>query len=182
MADAPTTDAPAEGTTDTTTVQVTETAELGDGGKAALDAERKARREAEKQAKAATAELQKLQEANMNEVDRALSAAKAEGVAEGTRSASVRLVDAEVRAAAAGRNVDTDALLEGLDRTKFLGEDGEPDLDAITAWMDRIAPKPEEQQAPGFPSLEQGTRAQPEAMGLGSDALTQALKNKLGIR
>lgn len=181
MADATTTDATSTETTEVTTTEQTQIApDLGDGGKAALDAERRARREAEKQAKAATAELQKLQDANMNEVDRALAAAKAEGRTEALREAGVRLVDAEVRASATGRGVDTDALLEGLDRIKFLDAEGDPDRDAIQAWVDRVAPLGEERTKDGFPDLGQGTRS--TAPALGSDPLTQTLKNMLGVR
>lgn len=187
MADAPASDAP-EGAPVTagTPIEVTASWEEseGKGGKEAvladLTSERKARREAEKQAKAATAELQKLQEANMNEVDRALSAAKAEGRTEALREAGTRMVDAEVRAAAAGRNVDTDALLEGLDRTKFLGDDGDPNRDAITAFVNRIAPSPQE-RGDGFktPDLAQGVRG--NDIPLGSNSLEESLRAKLGI-
>lgn len=135
-----------------------------------------------KQNATAARELETLRQSAMSDQEKAVSAAKAEGRTEALREAGTRLVDAEVRAAAAGRNVDTDALLEGLDRTKFLDDDGEPDRDAITAWIDRIAPAEQER---GFaaPNLEQGTRSNGAgALALGSDPLTQTLKNKLGIR
>jgi len=50
-----------------------------------------------------------------------------------------------VRAAAAGRVADVDALLEGINPAKFLTDDGEPDRDAISVWVDRIAPKNDEE-------------------------------------
>lgn len=181
MADATTADATSTETTETTTTTETEqTPDLGDSGKAALDAERRARRDAEKQAKAATAELQKLRDASMNEQDKAVAAARAEGRTEALRDAGARLVDAEVRAAAAGRGVDTDALLEGLDRSKFLDAEGEPDRDAIVAFMDRLAPPATERTKDGFPDLGQGTRS--TAPAAGSNPLTETLKRMSGGR
>lgn len=158
----------------------TSTDQLGDEGKKALDNERRARRDAEKEAKAAKAELEKLREATMNENEKAISAAKAEGRTEALREAGTRVVEAEVRAAAKGRVPDVDALLEVLDATKFLTDDGEPDRDAISAWVDRFAPAGDQRTGDGFPDLGQGTRSTEPA--LGSDPLTQTLKNKLGIR
>lgn len=184
MAEATTTDATSTDTTeiDTTTETETETQDLGDGGKAALAAERKARRDAEKQAKAATAELQKLQEANMNEVDRAIAQAKLEGRTEALREAGLSRVEDAMRAAATGRNTDVDALLETLDLTKFLDENGTPERDAIQAYIDRVAPAVSEEPL-GFPNLEQGPRtaASTDAV-LGSTELEKSLKSKLGIR
>lgn len=181
-------DAPATTEVDATSTEIATTTntppgeppELGDAGKTALEAERRARREAEKQAKTAQAELTKLREATQSESEKALQAAKAEGRTEALKETGVKLVDAEVRAATAGRHVDADALLEGLDRTKFLDAQGDPDRDAIVAWIDRIAPAPSPEDKPGFPDLSQGTRQNVDA--LGSNPLTETLKAKLGIR
>lgn len=170
-----------DGIETTATAVLEETKDLGDGGKAALEAERRARRDAEKQAKTANAELQKLREANMNEVDKAVSQARDEGRAEARREAGIGRVEDAIRAAAGGRQVDIDALLDGVDRTKFLDADGAPDREAITAWIDRIAPA-EQERGDGFPTvpnLGQGTRS--TAPALGSDPLTQSLKNMLGV-
>lgn len=186
MTDAPA--SPAEGATPEATPaekfveQVPEP--LGIEGKAALESERKARRDAEKQAKAATAELDKLRQATATDQEKAVMAAKAEGRTEALREAGIGRVEDAIRAAAGGRNVDIDALLDGVDRTKFLDDDGNPDRDAIQAWIDRLAPAEQEQ---GFraPNLEQGTRTNGGtggALALGSDPLTQTLKDKLGIR
>lgn len=194
-------DAPATTTTTTTTGDDGEGAtppadpkagaqpelELGDEGKKALDAERKARRDADKARKAAEAELEKLRADAMSDNEKAIAAAKAEGRTEALRETGAKLVEAEVRAATAGRGVDTDALLEGLDRSKFLGEDGDPDRDAIVAWVDRVAPTTNDDGAPndrdGFPAvpnLGQGTRT--DAPALGSDPLTQTLERMVGVR
>jgi hypothetical protein len=186
MADATTTAATAETTETTTETTQTEqqTQELGDAGKAALEAERKARRDAEKAAKAATAELDKLRQATATDQEKAVMAAKAEGRTEALREAGTRLVEAEVRAAAAGRGVDIDALLEGVDRSKFLDDEGEPDRKLIQEWIDRIVPAQEEQEQPGFraPNLEQGTRTTTANTALNGDPLLRDLKSKLGIR
>ena len=112
-------------------------------------------RKHEERAKAnanATKELEQLRQASMSDLEKAVDAAKAEGRKEAIAAMGRRLVDAEVKAAAAGRKVDVDALLDGLDRSRFLTDDGEPDTKAITAWVDRIVPKP------GVPDLGQGAR------------------------
>lgn len=179
MPDAPATPE-AEGATPEATPEAPP-AELGDGGQKALAEERRLRKEAEKRAKTNETELQKLRDANMNEVDRALQAAKAEGRTEALREAGAGRVEDAVRAAAGGRNVDVDALLDGLDRSKFLGDEGNPDREAITAFMDRLAPAPT-QRGDGFtvPDLAQGTRGETQ-QGLGSTELEKALVAKLGI-
>lgn len=181
--DASATDAQTETVATTTETTATETSTLGPEGEKALAAFKDRARVAEREAKAAKAELDKLREQTMSEQERAVSQAKAEGRTEALREAGTRLVDAEVRAAATGRGVDTDALLEGLDRSKFLDAEGEPDRDAIQAWIDRVAPA-EQERGDGFhrqaPDLAQGTRS--TAPALGSDPLTQSLKKLLGAR
>lgn len=154
---------------------------LGEGGEKALAEERRLRKEAEKRAKQNETELQKLRDANMNEVDKALKSAKDEGRTEALREAGMGRVEDAVRAAAGGRPVDVDALLDGLDRTKFLGDDSQPDREAISAFIDRLAPAPTE-RGDGFkvPDLAQGTRGENQ-QGLGSTELEKALVSKLGI-
>lgn len=125
--------------------------ELNDAGKKALDAERKARRDAEKRAKAIESDLLKLQQASMSDMEKAIAEARKEGSAEAAKSFGARLVDAEVKAAAAGRSVDVDALLDGLDRTRFLTDDNEPDTAAVVAWVDRIAPPGAPRTTPAVP-------------------------------
>lgn len=85
--------------------------------------------------------LKRLETASMTEQERVVAEAEAKGRASAMSTVAERLVDAEVRAAAAGRDLDTTALLEGLDRSRFLGDDGEPDREAIEAFLDRLAPK-----------------------------------------
>ena len=131
---------------------------LNEGGKRALEAERKARSEAEKAAKAATAELEKLRKLTMSETEKAIAEAKASARAELMAEVGAERVENAVRAATAGRNVDADALLDGLDRARFLTDDGKPDTQKITEWVDRIAPKGQTPPKPAAKDIGQGAR------------------------
>ncbi len=133
---------PVEPTTPPTTEPPADSSGLADAGKRALDAERKARSEAEKAAKAATAELDRLRKSAMSDQEKAIEAAKASARSELLAEVGAERVENAVRAAIAGRAVDADAILDGLDRAKFLNEDGRPDVAKISEWVDRIAPKP----------------------------------------
>jgi septal ring factor EnvC (AmiA/AmiB activator) len=127
----------------------------------------------------AAKELEQVKQASMSDQEKAVELAKQQARAEVLMEvASERVADA-VRLAAAGRPVDVDALLDGLDRTRFVTDEGTPDTDAITAWVDRIAPKP----ADGFPAadLGQGSRTGSQTP-LGSDPLLNTLKQSIGIR
>lgn len=130
---------------------------------------------------AAAKELEEFKKASMTDQEKAVETARAEARTEALREVGSKVVNAEVRAAIAGRALDADALLEGLDASKFIGEDGEPDRDAITAWVDRIAPVPEE-KPPGFPDLGQGARPTGQGMALNGDPLEQALKKAIGVK
>lgn len=113
-------------------------------------------RKNEERAKAnagAAKELEELKKTTMSDTDKAIEAARKEGATEAAKKAGARLVDAEVKAAAAGRKVDVAALLEGLDRSRFLTEDGEPDTKAIEEWVEKVAPEKGE-----TPDLGQGSR------------------------
>jgi hypothetical protein len=120
--------------------------------------ESKAKR-SEKELTALRAEMDSLRQAQMSDAEKAVAKARAEGAAEGRKAALAvagqRLVEANVRAILAGRREDDEiqALLDSLDTARFLGDDGEPDTKALTAWADRIAPKRN-----GFPDLGQGRR------------------------
>jgi hypothetical protein len=149
--------------------------------KAEAENERKLKRKVEDQNKRNMTELEKLQAASLSDQEKAVAAAvKAaqDEVRTGTlREVGHRLVDAEVRAAAAGRAVDVDALLEGLDRSRFLGDDLEPDTAAIRAWVDRVTPK---RDASGF-DIGQGARGDGNgAGGLGQSDFERALLAKVG--
>jgi hypothetical protein len=109
------------------------------------------------------------------ELEKATKKAREEGRAEALRESGSRLVDAEVRAAAAGRDIDVATLLEGLDRSRFLDDDGNPDTAAIAAWIDKLAPKADG----GFVDIGQGERGTQASKS--SDPVAQMLALKLGI-
>ncbi len=88
----------------------------------------------------AVKELEELKTRSMTDVEKAVAEATAKARKEAFAESGRRLVDAEVKAAAAGRRVDVAALLDGLDRNRFLTDDGEPDTREIQKWVDRIVP------------------------------------------
>lgn len=170
-------------TTDTSTATA-ETPDTGDQDRTDWKAEAEKwqamARKHEDRAKAnasAAKELEQVRQASMSDLEKAVAIAKAEARTEALREAGTRLVDAEVKAAAAGRSVDVEALLEGLDRSRFLGEDGEPDSKAIATWVDRIAPKSESTTT----SVDFGQGARPGATtALNDDALVRDLSRAVG--
>lgn len=134
MADVPPQDTPP---TDTPPVPpATGEDALGDAGKQALDAERTARKEAEKAAKALQRELEQVRTANLTEAEKAIAEAEKRGEAKALGRVGSRLVDAELRLAAAGRTLTTDALLT-FDRAKFLNDDGDVDREGLTKWVEQ---------------------------------------------
>lgn len=114
--------------------------ELGESGKKALAAERAAARAAEKRAKTAEAALEKARLENASAEEKALAAARAEGRTEAMSVANVRLVRAEVKAAAGGVLQDPEDAVRLLDLSEFeVDDDGEIDTKAITAAVRRLA-------------------------------------------
>lgn len=131
-----------------TTAETTETAPEADTTVEEKNAEdariTKANQEAakyRKELRAAQAELEKVRQAGLSEQERAVAAAKAEGLTAAQRAAAPRLVRAELRAAAAEAGLGKDALagfLEYADLSKFVTDDGEPDDKAIAAAVKRL--------------------------------------------
>ena len=184
MSDTATTDAPAEATpaaTDTATPDADLNAEVEKWKTQARKHEERAKANAK-----AAQELEQLRQQTMSDTEKAIAQAKVEARAEVLRElGSERVADA-VRVATAGRNLDVDALLEGLDASRFLNEDGTPDRDAIAAWIDRIAPAQVEQDEPApaatssYVDLGQGPRgAAASTMALNGDPLLKAVQKKL---
>lgn len=128
---------------------------------------------------AATKELEQVRAASMTEQERAVEDAKAATRAAVLAEVAHDRVDDAVRLAASGTALDVDALLEGLDRSRFVDEDFHVDTDRVKAYIDGIAPKVPETTTPGFEPIDlgQGSRNTP---ALGSDPLLQALKNTVG--
>lgn len=128
-------------------------------------------------------ELDGFKQASMSDQEKAVAAAvdaaRNEARTETLRTVGSRLVDAEVKAAAAGRAVDVEALLEGLDRSRFLDDEGEPNVKAITAWVDRIAPAPQPGQTLRV-DLGQGNRGTGNGAVALNDPLLKDLVAKVG--
>jgi hypothetical protein len=106
------------------------------GGKelrGAYRAERKQRIELQKQ-------LAELQRKSMSDSERAIAEAREQGRTEARAEAARRIAAAEFRSAANGKLADPDAALELLDLGRLVGDDGEPDPDAIKAVIERLAP------------------------------------------
>lgn len=177
MTDTATTDATEDPAQDPASDPATEVLRLRDELAKARKWEQRAKDNA-----SAAKELETFRQQAMSDTERAVEAARNEGRSEGTRTASERIAKAELRAAAAGRNVDIDALLEGVDARRFLDDDGEPDVKAITSWINRVAPvptEPTEGTRSGWPDLGQGVRST-QSTSLG-DPLLRDLKKTLGI-
>lgn len=112
----------------------------------------------------AVKELADLKRSQMNEQQKAVEEAKTAGRTEAMRDVGGRLLSAEFRALAAGRQVngkalDVTALVEGLNVSHYLSDTGEVDTDKVTKFLDGIAPKPDTGGTGGrFPDLAQGSR------------------------
>ena len=113
---------------------------------------------------AAAKELEEVKKQNMTDTEKAVAEAKAAGRAEALKETGASLVEAEIKAAATGRGIDIDALLEGVDRSRFISEDGKADTAAVTAWVDKVAPQVADDGKPEIPDLGQG------ALGTSTDA------------
>lgn len=139
-------------------------------------------RKNEERAKAnssAQAELDKLREATATEQDKAIAQARKEASTEAAKAFGSRLAEAQFRVAAAGRldGDQLDGLLEVVDLGRFVDENGDPDIEAITAAVSRVAPKAPDGYAP---DEAQGARSATPA--LNSDALTDSLRRAVGAR
>lgn len=138
-----------------------------------------ASRKWEERAKKADARLDDARLAAMSEQERAIETARSEArAATLLELGQVRVGDA-FRVAAAGRDIDIDSVLEAVDLSKFLDEDGHPDTVKVGDWVERIAPLPEPSSTPQVPDLGQGARPTPP--GLNSSQLQKDLMAKLGI-
>lgn len=176
--------ASSDATSDATTTDVTKAATTPDPANetaAELAKWKELARKNEQQAKANLKELDSLKAKSMTEQEKAVDAAKSEGRIEALREVGVKLANASIRVAAAGRNVDVDALLEGVDASKFIDANGDPDERLISAWMNRVAPAVDETaKTPTKRDLGQGARGD-QALALNGDPLLRDIKAKLGI-
>jgi hypothetical protein len=174
-------------TTPDTGTETTETTETGTDTAPDLTAEvekwKAQARKHEERAKAnstAAKELEALKQQTMSDTEKAIEAARNETRVTVLREVASKLVDAEVRAAAAGRSIDADALLDGLDRTRFLTDEGDVDRDALTEWMDRIAPKSTASDPFAGIDMGQGTRTRSDdPLALNGDPMLKAVTDRL---
>lgn len=151
--------------------------------KAEAEKQLRLNRKVEDQNKANLKRLADMEAASLSDQDKAVRAA-IEAAQNDTRAQVMqqfghRLVDAEVKAAATGRGMDVDALLDGLDRSRFLSADMEPDSAAIAAWVEKIAPK---RDSSGF-DIGQGARGAGNGLSLAeqqNDPLLRDLIAKVG--
>lgn len=112
-------------------------------------------------------EYQRLVAASQTEQERAVAEARRQGHAEALSAAGGQLVEQWMRAATAGRipEESVNALLEGLDRSRFLSKDGGVDTGKVYAFVNSIAPAPaaasQPQPTPGQPAGQAAPAAQP---------------------
>lgn len=132
---------------------------LGDAGKQALDRMKAERNAANSKAKALEKELDKVRQSAMSESERAVAEAEARGRTSALSEVGQRLARAQFDALAGRRNADVDTakVLEFVDMAKFVGDDGEPDMKALTSAVERLIPEP----AKGPPSYDGGARTSP---------------------
>jgi hypothetical protein len=104
-------------------------------------ASRKHENRAKDNAKAAR-ELEELKRTGMSEAEAAVAKARDEAKGEARKEFGGRLVEAEVRGRAATRLSDDQVatLLDGLNTSRFLDDDGEVDTARVHEWVDKLAP------------------------------------------
>ena len=143
--------------------EVTESQELGDGGKKALQAERDARKAAERSAAEYAAKLKEIEDANLSELERTKK------LAEESAAELARLRSENVRnKVAIDKGVPADLI-------EFLTGDTEGDIAAkADLLMARL-------NAPGTPKPDPSQGAKGDGTALNGDPLLDTLKNKLGL-
>jgi hypothetical protein len=105
-------------------------------------------RQNEKKWEDASGELTKLREAQMTEAEKAIETARAEGRTSALSEVGTDLVTAEMALQAATAGVSLPPA-EYLNVSKFLGEDGRPNKEAVKSFVESL-PKSKEE----FPSLQ----------------------------
>lgn len=147
-----------------TTTQQGDPAELGEGGKKALEAERTARKAAEKAAADLQAKLEGIERANESELDKARR--EAQEFREQAQQAAAEAIRFRI-AAEKGITDNVDLILTATDE------------DTMRRQADLWASRTPEPTAGPRPDLTQGGSGAP--LALNSDGLEDALRSKLGI-
>lgn len=144
--------------------------------KASLAAERKARTAAEREAA-------KLRDEHATDAEKAIAAARDEGRREALGQVTGRMLQSEVRAAAAGKLADPADAVRLLDLTGFVDDAGDIDPKAIAAAVDELVEaKPYlaagagDAKANGTRPAPQGTRPGPSLEGDGDAFLRQVVR------
>ena len=186
MSDISTSDAGTSDASDQTDTGEPDTGDQGADLAAELEKWKAQARKHEERAKAnatAAKELEKFRQQTMSDTEKAIEQARNEGRQRTLVEVGGKLAAAEVRAAATGRMSEEqiDTLLEGLNLSRFVGDDGEIDRAAVVKFVDGIAPQPTEQSATSVVDLGQGTRGVGQNAALNGDPLLRDLKAKLGI-
>jgi hypothetical protein len=119
-------------------------------------------------------EYQKAKEASMSDAEKAIAEAETRGRTAAVTEYGSRLVRTEFDASAARRNPDfkTADVLEYVDLSRMVGEDGEPDKKAIADAVKRLIPEP---QGSAPVNLNGGSRTPAEpARGFGDQLRREA--------
>ncbi|MFI6606856.1 hypothetical protein [Streptomyces sp. NPDC050507] len=118
----------------------------------------------EKRAKengSAVSELEQLRAANQTEQEKALSAAEKAGRTAAAAEYAPRLAATEFRAAVAAAGIDLGEASDLIDTTKFVGDNGEVDTDAIKAAVKKLAKLAPKGAGRSGADLSGGTSEQP---------------------
>lgn len=139
--------------------------------------------------KDAAVELDKVRRANMNDTERAVAEAREQATADAARAWAVKLVAAEFRAATAGRveAAELADVLDTLDLSKFLADDGTVNVDKVNQLAARITGTSGDDAVKtaataAFPYIGQGKRANTRTGGLAAgQAAFEARKGRNGM-
>lgn len=166
-----------------TTDQTDEAAQPETDWKAEAEKLQRESRKWEDRAKAnskAAKDLEEFRRQSMSEAEKAIEQARTEARQQALVEVGAKVAAAEFRAAAAGRldPSQVDTLLDGLNLARFIDEAGDVDREAVTRFIDGVAPPA---GSDSFPDLGQGNRGTTD-VALNGDPLLRDLKSKLGIR
>jgi len=123
----------------------------------------------------AAEELAKLRQSSMSDTERAVEQARAEARKEAYAETSERLAAAEVRAALAGVVDDPDAIVEDLNLSRYVTDEGDVDAKAVKVLAEKYA-----KLTPGKGSadLKQGSRTPSSTPPDGNDWLRQKVSSR----
>ncbi|HKN40627.1 MAG TPA: hypothetical protein VJ456_16130 [Acidimicrobiia bacterium] len=134
------------------------------------------------EAKQYKSEVEKVRQASLSEAEKAVLEAEQRGRLSVLADFGQKLARSAFVAEAARRNSDYDAaaVLDDLNLSRYIGEDGEPDSKAIAAAVARLVPEPSAGPR-GVGNADLGGRSAGAALPLNGDPILNSLKSKLGI-